>query len=136
MAANRLINGHWLSLSGSGYTVDVTHYSNKGPLFVIRDSGGEEVGRGWFDLSTGEWHISADSAEKPESMTREERERRERACPQCGGPTKPIRYRPLNEMCREDWEEYERNWIQLRDTLPQRPEPLPRKYCPRCRHDW
>jgi len=41
----------------SGYIVEIMQYSNKGPLFIIKDKvGGKEVARAWFNFQTDEWN--------------------------------------------------------------------------------
>ena len=52
-----LRSGEWQTFQGMGYTVEITQFSNKGPLFIIKQQG-QEVGRGYFDLLTMKWKLS------------------------------------------------------------------------------
>ena len=54
------LNGNaWLAVQGQGYQLQIQQYSNKGPLFVVQDAAGNELGRARFDLATGQWQTSS-----------------------------------------------------------------------------
>jgi hypothetical protein len=55
---NNIKQGEWISFVGTGYTVDLTQYSNKGPMFVVKDHQGKEVGRTHFDMFSNKWKPS------------------------------------------------------------------------------
>jgi hypothetical protein len=45
------------TISMSSCNVEVMQYSNKGPLFIIKDKiTGDEVARAWFDFQTSKWN--------------------------------------------------------------------------------
>ncbi|HEY9775845.1 MAG TPA: hypothetical protein V6C81_18935 [Planktothrix sp.] len=48
----------WHTLTGSNYQLQLTQFSNKGPLFIINDLSGNEKARGWADLLTGSWKLT------------------------------------------------------------------------------
>lgn len=54
---NSLRAGEWHTLNGVGYTVQVSQYSNKGPVFIINQQN-QEVGRAYFDLFSMSWKPS------------------------------------------------------------------------------
>lgn len=47
--------GQWVIVQADGYQLDISQYSNKGPMMIVRDQQGEEIGRAWLDLLTGKW---------------------------------------------------------------------------------
>jgi hypothetical protein len=49
--------GVWQTLNGQGYQVQISQYSNKGPLFSILSSEGDIIGRAYFDIFTSKWEI-------------------------------------------------------------------------------
>lgn len=45
------------TISMSSCNVEVMQYSNKGPLFIIKDKiTGDEAARAWFDFQTSKWN--------------------------------------------------------------------------------
>lgn len=50
-----VIGNNWLELQGMGYTLQIKQYSNKGPLIIVQDPDGKELGRTRFDLFTNRW---------------------------------------------------------------------------------
>jgi hypothetical protein len=58
MENNSLTDGQWHKLEGMGYSVEIKQYSNKGPLFVILDHQGQEVGRAYFNFFGNKWNIT------------------------------------------------------------------------------
>ena len=57
-AEGTLRNGEMQVYQGTGYVVQITQYSNKGPLFIVQDPAGQEISRARFDLFTREWKTS------------------------------------------------------------------------------
>ena len=55
---NNLREGQWQTFQGMGYSVDMTQYSNKGPMFIVKDSEGKELGRTHFNLFSMSWKSS------------------------------------------------------------------------------
>ena len=58
MENTEIRSGLWQKLTGAGYSVEISQYSNKGPMFVIKNTEGQEVGRGYFDLFSNTWKTS------------------------------------------------------------------------------
>jgi len=55
---NNLREGQWQTFQGMGYSVDMTQYSNKGPMFIVKDPKGQELGRTHFNLFSMSWKSS------------------------------------------------------------------------------
>jgi hypothetical protein len=47
--------GQWHTIPMSGYEVQITQYSNKGPLIIVK-ANDQEVTRTYFDFQTGKWN--------------------------------------------------------------------------------
>ena len=52
---NGLRTGEWQRFEGTGYSVQITQYSNKGPMFIINDPKGQEISRAFFDMFKMSW---------------------------------------------------------------------------------
>ncbi len=52
---NGLRTGAWQQFEGIGYSVQITQYSNKGPMFIINDPKGQEISRAFFDMFKMSW---------------------------------------------------------------------------------
>lgn len=50
-----LQSGVWHNFQGPGYKLDLTQFSNKGPLIVVRSEDGREIGRARFLLDGKHW---------------------------------------------------------------------------------
>ncbi len=50
-----LHSGAWHHFSGPGYRLDLTQFSNKGQLIVVKDQSGREIGRARFSLDGQKW---------------------------------------------------------------------------------
>ena len=58
-----LQNGVWHQFAGPGYKLELTQFSNKGPLIVVKDSTGREIGRARFSLDGMKWVLDPPSPE-------------------------------------------------------------------------
>jgi hypothetical protein len=52
-----LESGTWDTIKGNGFNLQVTQYSNKGPLVLVNDLTGAEAGRARLDLFTNRWSL-------------------------------------------------------------------------------
>ena len=60
-SAGTLRAGSWIDLDGVGYTLQVSQYSNKGPMIVVNGPDGGELGRARFNLFNNQWTTDAKS---------------------------------------------------------------------------
>ena len=54
-----LESGSWHTFAGDEYNLQVTQYSNKGPLVLVNDLTGKEAGRARLDLFTRRWSLDS-----------------------------------------------------------------------------
>jgi len=52
---NTINQGEWHTFNGTGYSVKMSQHSNKGPIFIIDDHQGKEIGRAYFDVAVLKW---------------------------------------------------------------------------------
>ncbi len=49
----------WIELRAPDYSLFIRQFSNKGPLVLVKNTNGDELGRTWFDLDCG-WRFQRD----------------------------------------------------------------------------
>ncbi|MDZ4837489.1 MAG: hypothetical protein SGJ27_27195 [Candidatus Melainabacteria bacterium] len=59
---NQLQNGAWQELSGPGYVLQLTQFSNKGPVVVVKNPSDQEIGRAQFKLDGQKWCFETEPA--------------------------------------------------------------------------
>jgi len=50
-------SSEWKRLIGPGYTMEVTHFSNKGPMIVVTHEFSGDKSTIRYDLDTGHWNL-------------------------------------------------------------------------------